>query len=118
MATITAEWNHEDPLARAKGETRSGNSALRDYALLGGGRSLRTLLEIYREQNLNEGISERPPTIHFSTLANWSMSKDWVKRVDAWEELETVRLTHEWTRRRLDIIEADYRQGTALRALV
>jgi hypothetical protein len=85
------KWNPLDPLAQVEGESVKANLALQDYALLGGGRSLRLLLERYaaQERGQAEGKAgaEKPPTTRLATLEEWSAGHRWQARVADYERL-------------------------------
>ncbi|MEE9401235.1 MAG: hypothetical protein V3V32_04370 [Dehalococcoidia bacterium] len=69
-----------DPLIRISGESKRGNQALRDYALMGAGRTLRSLHERYYQQQTSGGLA-KPPTINLRTLFDWSQKFSWQNRV-------------------------------------
>jgi hypothetical protein len=107
-------WDYDDPLAECEFETKKSRIALRDFAFLGGGRTLRALCEHY-EQQYAEG--RKPPTRSMSTLTNWSMVYQWMARVKRFEELEYTREKQAWRERHEQIREADWEQGSRLRSL-
>lgn len=111
-----SDWNRDDPLARVKGETTKANSALRDYALMGAGRSLRKLHERY--QSVSESSSEEPPTQRLPTILNWSTRWDWQARIAEWDAIQFEREKAKWEERRLELREQDWRDGQELRARV
>jgi len=85
-------WAAADPLAGAAGESPKANAALRDYALLGPGRSLRALLRRYQEQ-------PDPPTRRLATLESWSSQNRWQARLaDHDRQLYRDRLAAQATR--------------------
>ena len=104
MAAFT--WDADNPLARARGETRKANEALRDYVLMGGGRSLRLLQERYRTQ-LEHG-SGTVPTTRWATLSHWSSHYAWQARLDRFEDLETDRALATWRERQDEIRETEW----------
>lgn len=57
-------------------ETNRARQAFEDYYLMGPGRSLRKLRQIYLEYT-----TEKPPTKHFKTLQLWSVNHGWQDRV-------------------------------------
>ena len=73
------EFDHADPLALAGGETQRANLALRDYALLGPGRSLARLVECYQT------APKPPPTRRLETVKDWSARFAWQARVALYE---------------------------------
>lgn len=66
---------------RREGETDKAHRALCDYARMGAGRSVRKLHQTYIEAG-----SESAPTVHLSTLLNWSTKYDWQERVRGYED--------------------------------
>jgi len=83
--------NITDPLERytredGRRETPRGNQAFRDYALLGGGRSLEKLLAKYT--NLTTDSHQIPLTKSIDTLKTWSRSFSWVERVTRFDEIQ------------------------------
>lgn len=109
MTIIT--WNPKAPLERALGVSRKANQALRDYAMMGSGRSLRKLIERYKRDTNN------PPTVYFNTMGTWSNKYDWVARVDAWTAIQQERDEAEWVERRRQIRQADWKLADRLRKL-
>lgn len=101
-----------NPLAKIPGESPRANQALRDYFAMGGGRSLRGLLESYSQQT-----DTKPPTRRLKTLADWSTNLGWVARVEAQNALDLEADKVLWAERRAQIREADWTQGLALRDL-
>lgn len=59
-------------------ETPKAAQAFADYVALGPGRSLRSLHARYRQQTVN-----KPPTVRFETLAEWSTTYGWQDRIAA-----------------------------------
>jgi hypothetical protein len=97
------DWVHEaDPLLRRldmiPSESARSNAALRDYALMGPGRTLRDLRQKYVEQmgwwkeqikqKAGEGQAEKPPTASIQTLFGWSIKYEWQERVARWDILQ------------------------------
>ena len=85
----------EDPLARVKGESARASQALLDYALMGGRRSLRQLItryqaarEAYTKDPINNSL---PPTVRYTTLAQWSARNHWQERVKIYDEHVRLR---------------------------
>jgi hypothetical protein len=105
-------WDWDDPLQRCPelGESRAANQGLRDYAMMGARRSLRSLKERYS----NVAPTEKPPTRYFHTISTWSNKYDWVARVNRWQELEQARTEEEWRDRRREIREREWEQAKAL----
>ena len=108
------KWDAKDPLVRAKGESRTANQALRDYALMGPGRSLRSLHERYKSQSADAGQTEKPPTTSWGTLSGWSCRHDWVARVEAWTKIQNEREEAEWAARRREIRQREWDVSTKL----
>lgn len=108
-------WNYDNPLQRCPemGESRAANQGLRDYALMGARRSLRKLLERYR-QLVNEDSTKSPPTRKWTTLAAWCQRLDWVARVNRNDELEQARAIEQWRERQSEIRSQGWEMGQAL----
>lgn len=70
-------------------ETNKARKAFEDYFNMGPGRSIRKLIQIY-----NVPATKKPPTKHFSTLAKWSTTHGWQKRVQQ-RELEIAEVALE-----------------------
>lgn len=107
MAGICA-FDRENPLGACKGESLRANRALRDYAFMGPGRSLRKLLEKYREQSDNKARTEKAPTNRFSSLADWSTKYQWQDRVALWEALQDAAIDQRWAERRSEHREDEW----------
>ncbi|ABX04030.1 MAG TPA: hypothetical protein DEF47_18095 [Herpetosiphon sp.] len=81
-----------EPLQLITGQRHATESdkavvACNDYLRLGSGRSLRILLERYRQQTAN-----KPPTVRFKTLAHWSTEFHWTDRAKAYDaQLEQAK---------------------------
>lgn len=114
MTTIT--WNQSAPLERATGESRKANQALRDYAGMGSGRSQRKLIEYYEGQTVSDQLA-KPPTLIYSTLSRWSYQFDWVARVNAWTAIQQEQDEIEWSERRRQVREDDWKLADRLRGL-
>src|SRR5689334_17099013 len=106
-------FNIEDPLAPVDGEPIRANRALRDYALMGSRRSIKALLDRYvimeDEWSKNKTRIDRPPTVRWMTLSNYSVKYRWVERAKANDEI--LRLAEQakfqddrlkWRQHRLD----------------
>lgn len=70
-------WDRDNPLERMEAETRKAHTALRDYWLIGPGRSIRNLHRKYMQVT-----SLERPTRHLRTLLGWSSRYAWQARVD------------------------------------
>lgn len=105
-------WDPDSPLARTPPESQKANSALRDYAFMGAGRSLLKLHARYLE-----ATGARPPTTRLAALKTWSMRYDWVSRVSAWDRARALEEEAEWLARRREVRAQDWNQGTELRSL-
>ena len=79
------EWDAEDPLAKCEGETLNSWAALNDYARLGSGRSLASLLERYQT------ATKPPPSNRIKTLKDWSRRFEWQERVEAFDKQQNRR---------------------------
>lgn len=82
---MVTTWDSLDPLAADDGETTKANQALRDYALLGSGRSLKKLCQKYEQ--LRQAGSDQPPTTRLPTLEQWSKENKWQARVADYDRL-------------------------------
>lgn len=69
-------FDQDTPLSRIKGESIKAHRALMDYFLMGEGRSLANLCQIYTEP-----MPEDPPTLHIATLKIWSSRYHWQARI-------------------------------------
>jgi len=114
---MTIAWNPKAPLERAQGVSRKSNQALRDYAMMGSGRSQRKLIEHYKGQAASNPLA-KPPTLIYGTLAGWCLRNDWVARVDAWTTIQQERDEAEWVERRRQIRQDDWKLADRLRELV
>ena len=103
---VEFEWDADNPLARAKGETRKANDALGDYFGMGIGRSLAKL----RQKYSGSGVKTR-----YSTIANWSVKYHWQDRVDAQSEADNAADREYWADQRRQIRQADLKASVALR---
>jgi len=74
-----------EPLERQPKESKRANQALRDYALMGMGRTLRSLHRVYLRQ-AEDKPGYQPPTCRNSTIFGWSMKFNWQERVGQWEQ--------------------------------
>jgi len=66
-------------------ETPTAYRAFMDYCRMGTRRSLRALLEQYTQQAPNKHPTEKPPTVHWWTLCDWSKRHEWQRRVGYWD---------------------------------
>lgn len=67
-------------------ETPAAYTAFMDYVQMGADRSLRKLVEQYRQQKVS-----KPPTTRLETLADWSRHHRWQVRVSAYlQELQKL----------------------------
>lgn len=106
-------YDPADPLDRQTNESRKANSALRDYALMGGGRSLAKLLNIY----LTQAATVAPPTRFLNTLKTWSNNYLWQERVAIYEQIKRAEDDVLWQDRRRELIEKDFNTANQLRDL-
>jgi len=107
------EWNVEEPLQRCPGETRKANQALRDYTLMGPGRSLRKLHQRYTGPT-PENDENEPPTRHLRTLKAWSARYRWQDRVEVWERLKAAEDEAMWDERRRALREREWEASDRL----
>ena len=101
MAEREIVWDVDAPLERCSGESRKSNAALRDYALMGDGRSVRALQKRYAAQVTGGGQASSPPTKQLTTLFTWSARYDWVARVRRFDQLSQEAALREFQRRRV-----------------
>lgn len=85
-------FDEEDPLAPVDGESVRASQALKDYALMGAGRSLKALHKRYElmdaEWKKNKlGPVQAPPTTRWMTLSNYSVKYRWQERVKLFDEI-------------------------------
>lgn len=96
-------WNADHPLDRCKGETRRANDALRDYWLMGPGRSLAKLRQSYIEP------TSHPPSRHLRTLAGWSTKYAWQARIDRAKKILDDEIAQaELEARRSEVLSGGY----------
>jgi hypothetical protein len=115
MGHAVITWDRADPLAQAAGESRRANQALRDYATMGAGRSLRKLHERYLQQASNKPPTGlRLPTTSFTTLSTWSLKHDWVARTERWDGLAAQEAEAAWRERREEEREEEWQLTRAL----
>ncbi len=110
MGTCTVAWDHDNPLQRAKGESRKASQGLLDYALMGGARALRALIIQWSNRDQTEGA----PTRRWNTLATWSIRYGWVKRVERWEELQKERKQATWQDRQDELRDREWKMSGKL----
>jgi len=107
---------------------------LRDYALMGGGRTLRGLFLQYRSKTdthlktetgrvialrMPDGnIGRVPPTRRWASISDWSRRYAWTKRVEAWEKLLLQEDERRWMQRRREEREEEWDKRTKLLGLV
>ncbi len=113
------EWNDEDPLKRAPGESRKANVALRDYWLMGPGRSFAQLIESYQDrvQTAGKPSVEKPPTTRLATVTGWSTRFDWQARIAARQDIQDAEDEELWRQRRTEVRERDWKSSNSLREL-
>lgn len=118
---VLFRYDPQDPLGQGDGESLRANQALRDYCLMGSGRSLRSLLKVYLEREAASNQAEKPPTNSFSTLGTWSTLYQWVPRARDYDRLEHAsRLTMrqqrmvEWEKRSWEVAEQMLEKATQM----
>ena len=107
---MTITWNHDEPLAKAEGETRKANDALMDYWLMGPGRSQLKLWNSYLI--VTEPL---PPTRRLPTIKGWSIDYQWQARVNRAKEIQDTADLAEWERCRFEVRQGDWELGNRLR---
>lgn len=116
------EYDPAAPIQKVKGEGWKANTALKDYYLMGGSRSLRKLLAEYKKQasnksQTNKGDRDPPPTTSWPTMATWSKRNRWQERITDQAAIDTNSDLAKWAQRRDEIREADYISGKKIRDL-
>lgn len=102
-------WNADHPLDRCRGETRRANDALRDYWLMGPGRSIEKLYEHYRQEHDRETTGKEPPTRCLRTLYGWSSKYQWQARIDRAKKILDDEIAHaELEARRSEVLGSGY----------
>jgi len=93
------QFDTQDPLAQCEGESDRANAALRDYAHMGAGRSLRRLAKRYA----SVPQTEAPPTRSAGTVSGWSVRYAWQARIAVWTQIDQQEEEDEWKARRARI---------------
>ena len=106
-------FDPERPLERCQGESKRANLALRDYCIMGGGRSISKLLKRYLA-----ATDQQPPTRREPTLKTWSARFRWQARLALWENTQQKAEEEHWRKRRLEIRRDDDSLGKRLREVV
>jgi hypothetical protein len=106
-------YNADAPLERGSGESLRANQALRDYAFMGGGRSLLKLVRQYQSYAKpvpggSQKLITDPPSRHLQSLKVWSSTYKWAERVDAWDRLQLADEQVLWAERRRQALERNY----------
>jgi len=112
-APARAVFDLAAPLERVRGETNVANMALRDYAMLGPGRTLVRLMESYRKRY---AAGFQPPSIQRATLGHWSGKFAWGARVERFDQLQSEKLLARWEKRFAQLREQEWRDAETLRA--
>lgn len=88
-------FDNDAPLSRIKGESIKAHSAFMDYFLAGVARTLRDLHRKYlnqvvdnEQQDADEGATEKPPTLSWWTIGNWSKNNHWQARIARQTEID------------------------------
>lgn len=88
---LTFPWDQSDPLARTLPESERANQALRMYAALGSGRPpVTAFYKIYGERLRGAGGAQARVCV-ISTFTGWCMDYRWIKRLAAFDQLESLR---------------------------
>lgn len=107
-------YDESSPLDRFRGESKRAHVALLDYVQMGGGRSLRVLLEHYRQQ---KAAGKTPPCDRWFTISCWSRTHKWVERAELADRMRRQADERQWADRRAEIRETDFADARRLRAL-
>jgi len=92
-------FDNETPLSRIAEETKRANTALMDYWLMGGGRSLDKLRQTYAKATL------KPPTKHLETLKTWSARHHWQARIARQKEIDDEIALEQYRQRHMSEAE-------------
>lgn len=116
------QYDPAAPIQKVKGESWKANTALKDYYLMGGSRSLRKLLSIYKKQAISKDTAKKgdrdpPPTNSINTINSWSKRNRWQERVIDQAAIDTNTDLAKWAQRRDEIREEDYKAGKKIRGL-
>lgn len=108
-------------IKRQPGESTRAYAAFMDYSRLGPRRSARKLIKYYADKGelgmLGEpGVDDQKIASKF-TVTMWSVKYEWVKRSEAWDELQQIKLNAQWERRYQKLREVDWQSGDTLRGL-
>jgi hypothetical protein len=133
---MAVSFDAERPLKLVKGESLEANTALRDYALMGEGRSLAKLHARYQERTatlheqqrgqsggkagvkfgapVSVELPDLPPTKRLKTLEGWSVKFGWQVRIEAWKGLLDAEEDAKWKKRRWQIREDEWEHGSEM----
>ena len=115
MGNPVIVWDRTNPLAQARGESKVANQALRDYAHMGAGRSLRKLHELYiKRASSNPLADSMAPTTRIATLNTWSFRFDWPARADRFDALAALDAEAAWRKRREEEREEEWQAARTL----
>ena len=109
MVNKAHPFNPDSPLERIPGESLRANEALRDYAFMGPGRSLRKLLDKYRRQTDDGSQTGKPPTARWKTISDWSRRFTWQERIEAWTGIRNTDEDRKWEKRRQNQRKAEWK---------
>ncbi len=110
-------FDQEDPLAPVGDESARASQALRDYAMMGSRRGLRAIESRYiameEEWKKNKARTDRPPTVRWMTISNWSVKYRWIERAKAYDEVMRLKSQQEfledqikWRKHRLNSVKS------------
>ena len=112
-------FDNDAPLNRIKGESRKAHNAFMTYFQMGVARSLRDLLEKYQkqdneykqeideneQQDSNEQATEKPPTLSWWTIGNWSKNNHWQVRITRQTEIDNEIALEQYRQRHMSEAE-------------
>ncbi len=103
-------FDNDAPLNRIKGESKKAHLAFVDYFLVGVARTLRDLHQKYQDQTVeneneqqgnNEQATEKPPTISWWTIGNWSKNNCWQARIARQTEIDNEIALEQYRQRHM-----------------
>lgn len=109
------DYDPKRPLAAVAKETTRANKALHDYAFLGYRRSLRALINKYRETYSEVQDKGSVPTLSWQTISDWSSKWKWQERIKEFDNLERLEEDTEykaaqrlWRKQRRDLLKVAF----------
>lgn len=122
-------FDNDAPFNRIKGESKKALSAFMTYFQMGAARSLRDLLKKYQKQDSeykrqeaaeqqanDESATEKPPTVSWWTLGNWSKNNYWQARITRHVEIDNEIALEQYRQRHMSEEEIIFRLSEQARA--